>query len=149
MKAEARPFRVVTNIQNLVIPFFQRAYVWKKDNWAALLGSLTETNKSNFLGSVILKQEPILAGNLQRVRVIDGQQRLTTLSILLKALCDLMPLTDRDAYKLAIVDLLFYRETIKVLHPKITHSVLDAKAYTDVLMEDSLIHNLHSITCTP
>jgi len=76
----------------LEIPFFQRAYVWQEDQWERLLEDMeliTKTNKPYFLGSVILKQKPTSTaysvGDLRSV--IDGQQRLTTLSIFFKVLC--------------------------------------------------------------
>jgi uncharacterized protein with ParB-like and HNH nuclease domain len=75
----------------LEIPFFQRAYVWKTDQWERFLDDMemvSLTNKPYFLGSVILKQQ--LTQSTQSVgdrrTVIDGQQRLTTLCIFFKVL---------------------------------------------------------------
>ena len=70
------------------IPFFQRAYVWDKDNWQELMENLTSRSQNHFLGSIILKVKPTSAGDIERRFVIDGQQRLTTLSILLRACMD-------------------------------------------------------------
>ncbi|MDL2317694.1 DUF262 domain-containing protein [Eubacteriales bacterium OttesenSCG-928-A19] len=76
----------------LEIPFFQRAYVWGEEQWARLLDdaeTVCSRQEPYFMGSVILKQQQTSAtGSVGDVRtVIDGQQRLTTLSILLKVLC--------------------------------------------------------------
>ncbi|GEM_PF-3472404 len=71
------------------IPFFQRGYVWEKINWEDMLTDLLEFNKSHFLGSLILKQLTAITGEQKSVLVIDGQQRLTTLSILLKFIYEL------------------------------------------------------------
>jgi len=76
----------------LEIPFFQRAYVWGETQWERLLEdveSVSRTRTPYFLGSVILKQQLTdTSGTVGDIRtVIDGQQRLTTLSILLKVLC--------------------------------------------------------------
>ena len=68
------------------IPFFQRPYVWNEDNWKQLVDSIDDEHGKNFpyLGSIILKRndenDPWL--------VIDGQQRLTTLSLFIKAFID-------------------------------------------------------------
>lgn len=75
----------------LEIPFFQRSYVWGKDQWERLLEDmeLVSVNpRPYFLGSLILKQQLIQTGNqIGDVRtVIDGQQRLTTLNIFFKVL---------------------------------------------------------------
>jgi uncharacterized protein with ParB-like and HNH nuclease domain len=76
----------------LEIPFFQRAYVWEEPQWERLLEDMEETSQQNvpyFLGSVILKQQMTsTTKSVSDVRtLIDGQQRLTTLSIFLKILC--------------------------------------------------------------
>lgn len=87
--------RTINDIFNgnriLEIPFFQRAYVWDEEQWERLLEDMetvSNTNKPYFLGSVILKQQPTTTGNRvgdQRT-LIDGQQRLTTLSVFFKVL---------------------------------------------------------------
>ena len=88
--------RTINDIFNgshvLEIPFFQRAYVWGEDQWERLLDDITHVCQSDdpyFIGSVILKQQlTSTSSGYGDVRtVIDGQQRLTTLSILLKVLC--------------------------------------------------------------
>jgi uncharacterized protein with ParB-like and HNH nuclease domain len=76
----------------LEIPFFQRSYVWDTDQWERLLEDMyivSQTKKTYFLGSVILKQQPTNTTNKvgDRRIVIDGQQRLTTLNIFFKVLC--------------------------------------------------------------
>lgn len=88
--------RTINDIFNgsrvLEIPFFQRAYVWGEEQWERLLEDVENTCQNNepyFMGSVILKQQPTgTMSSYGDVRtIIDGQQRLTTLSILLKVLC--------------------------------------------------------------
>ena len=75
----------------LEIPFFQRAYVWDETQWERLLDDVENVSRTRtpyFMGSVILKQQLTdTTSAVGDVRiVIDGQQRLTTLSILLKVL---------------------------------------------------------------
>lgn len=80
------------------VPLFQRPYVWSLEEqweplWADLLGLLERLEArqgqsavaSHFLGTIVLEQTPNATGSLPRREVIDGQQRLTTLQILLKA----------------------------------------------------------------
>jgi len=73
--------------ENLIleVPFFQRPYVWDEENWQTLISSIKNANGNSmpFIGSVILQEK---SDNLNWV--IDGQQRLTTLSLLIKALLD-------------------------------------------------------------
>src|ERR1700690_848715 len=75
----------------LIIPFFQRSYVWDEENWERLLADLqavAAAKRPYFLGSVILKQKPTGSGpNAGGTRiVIDGQQRPTALLLFFKVL---------------------------------------------------------------
>ncbi|MDR1816645.1 MAG: DUF262 domain-containing protein [Puniceicoccales bacterium] len=77
--------------RRLEIPFFQRSYVWEEPQWERLLDDMEhvcETRKPYFLGSLIHKQRPTMtSGTTGDARsVVDGQQRLTTLSLFFKAL---------------------------------------------------------------
>jgi hypothetical protein len=89
--------RLITDIFNrarvLEIPFFQRSYVWTEENWERFFEDMVLTSSSGkpyFLGSVILKQRPTASGEAYGdVRsVVDGQQRLTTLCIFFKCICE-------------------------------------------------------------
>ena len=80
-----------------LIPEYQRSYVWNDDNINDLLDDLwfTWQNKSDneyFLGSLVLKRTRESA--FTEFEVLDGQQRLTTLFILMAVIRDLT--TDRQ-----------------------------------------------------
>lgn len=82
---------IFTGSKILEVPFFQRAYVWKEENWERFLEDIEDVCRSGspyFMGSLILKQQMTSSANaVGDVRlVIDGQQRLTTISILMKVL---------------------------------------------------------------
>lgn len=77
------------------VPIYQRKYSWKKDNCLKLIDDILKVAKDkerpcHFIGSVIYlaKQNAMHAAALKEYLVIDGQQRLTTLSIILLALGD-------------------------------------------------------------
>lgn len=63
------------------IPPYQRAYTWGKSEWEDLFNDLYMNEKGYFLGSLICINQ-----GQGKNEVIDGQQRLTTLSILLISL---------------------------------------------------------------
>jgi hypothetical protein len=80
------------------IPLYQRPYVWTKDKqWAPLWEDIsmiadrvvddgaTASSPSHFLGAIVVQQQESTPGTPQEFLVIDGQQRLTTLQLLLKA----------------------------------------------------------------
>lgn len=84
--------------QRFLVPLFQRPYVWSEEHqwdplWRDLervaqrvLDNPTVEQKPHFLGAIVLQQVMSVAGSMQEWSVIDGQQRLTTLQILLDAL---------------------------------------------------------------
>ena len=72
------------------VPFYQRSYVWGEDKWSRFLDDMyyvTSNKKSQFLGSIILKQENTQMGAADQRTIIDGQQRLTTIIIFFLKIC--------------------------------------------------------------
>lgn len=91
------PQAIFMQPQRLLVPLFQRPYVWNEElQWeplwkdlervaARLLQSPTTVQSPHFLGAIVLQQLPTPTSDLQQRTVIDGQQRLTTLQLLLDA----------------------------------------------------------------
>ena len=72
------------------IPVFQRNYEWDKDQCEQLFNDLTvaaQNSSDHFIGAIVYVTE---TGNKMShiYRIIDGQQRLTILTLLLKVLSD-------------------------------------------------------------
>lgn len=97
MQAHEEAFSFIKKEYYYDVPFFQRNYVWTYDNWEELLASLSDPKKCSFLGSIILKQINTPSGSTGRFLIIDGQQRLTTLSILMRACYDTL-MKNKDKY---------------------------------------------------
>jgi len=82
-----------------MVPLFQRPYVWNEgDNWEPLWEALRtaldrrlieKKARPHFLGAIVLDQLDTFTGEVGARQVIDGQQRLTTLQILIAAIRDL------------------------------------------------------------
>jgi len=75
---------------DFLIPDYQRPYAWGKDQTAELLDDLTmalgrDEGEPYFLGSIVLIKQP----DVPRAEVVDGQQRLTTLTLLFAVLAHL------------------------------------------------------------
>jgi hypothetical protein len=104
METQVRtPQMVFMQPQRLIVPLFQRPYVWNEDNqWEPLWADVVRVAQRvlnhpagnvhpHFLGAVVLQQVQKNTGQMQERTVIDGQQRLTTLQLLLDALhCELI-----------------------------------------------------------
>ena len=93
----------------LVIPKYQREYCWKKENCYELFEDLktiisNSNDRTHYMGAIISSQD----GNVKRAgirkNIIDGQQRLTTLSLLILAMIqlskepDLLNFEERDDF---------------------------------------------------
>ena len=75
------------------IPLFQRTYDWGESQWARLWDDIlaiyeADEPRTHFVGSVVTQRMPGAAGGATKFSVIDGQQRMTTLMILLCAIRD-------------------------------------------------------------
>lgn len=77
--------------KRFVIPVYQRNYDWKTENCKQLYDDLIKVicrgRKSHFFGSIVSVHND---GEFNEYMVIDGQQRLTTISLLLLAMYNLM-----------------------------------------------------------
>lgn len=87
-----------------VIPKFQREYIWAKENWEVMFDDMIEGNgEGNFIGSILcVKDENEAALGMQELEVVDGQQRLATISLLFCALYTIIK--DRSANQFDLVD---------------------------------------------
>jgi hypothetical protein len=80
-----------------IVPLYQRPYVWDEEHqWAPLWDDITALLQhqedsdlsglwSHFLGAIVVEQDKTVPGQIPRFTVIDGQQRLTTLQLLVAA----------------------------------------------------------------
>ena len=100
MKGDSKPIlKVFLNTQHFIIPIYQRRYSWQVAQCARLFDDIEDACKNNrqhFIGCLISTFD-----GRGDYLVIDGQQRITTLSILLKAAYDLLQdgsLTSRDPH---------------------------------------------------
>ncbi|WP_300673996.1 MULTISPECIES: DUF262 domain-containing protein [Helicobacter] len=135
MKAVENNFGFMEQESLIEIPFFQRAYVWEEDQWKQLFEDLKdsyENKREHFLGSIVLKQLPTNAGEGTKRSLIDGQQRLTTFSILVKCLYDSLDNDDkRDNIKY------LFKKPTKEKNPKIQHSKIDKNSFNKILQADN------------
>ena len=134
MHAEAQSFaEIMESDKYIIVPFFQRKYVWEKKNWEDLLDNLRHEGNSHFLGSTIFKHSTNSHGKLIW-SVIDGQQRLTTLSILFDACCKCLVKCNEQnqEYDHIRKQFLFHYED-GALALKFKHSRADRGAYEKVI----------------
>lgn len=77
-----------------ILPHFQREYAWEKKHWDTLLNDafaiyeeyVPEKEPEHFMGSLVVINDGTRNGIIPAFKLVDGQQRLTTISLLLCAL---------------------------------------------------------------
>lgn len=91
--ANQYPVHVLLSSEDKVryrIPPYQREYSWYKGQWEELFQDLMEADGPHFLGTIITLDQTTDALAGATLEVIDGQQRLTTLSLLLASVYSTM-----------------------------------------------------------
>ena len=82
--------------QQLSIPIYQRKYSWAEKESKQLFEDIMRIGKStdeqnHFIGSIVyLNQKAHIASPINKLMIIDGQQRITTISLLISALSDFL-----------------------------------------------------------
>lgn len=80
--------QILEGSHQIEVPDYQREYAWGKEQWGELwddIYALTRDREHHFLGSIVVIERK---GDIKKLELVDGQQRLTTISILLCAIRD-------------------------------------------------------------
>ena len=94
MDAKARTVsEILHEAAQYQVPLFQRSYSWHKNHWQRLNDDVMAlvddpTRQVHFLGPLVCTMGKSVPGTLPVYQLIDGQQRLTTLTVALAALRD-------------------------------------------------------------
>lgn len=147
--------RVFSNGGNIFyfLPHFQREYAWDKENWVTLLEDIynicdpnaVQQKTEHFMGSLVVIGDGTRDGIIPAFKLVDGQQRLTTLSIILKAFHDLIE-TDHTLLATNIKQLLVNQHAGGSSYFKIwpTKKYDDRNSYTALLNGGSISDNSES-----
>ncbi|KMZ47754.1 DUF262 and DUF1524 domain-containing protein [Helicobacter pylori] len=87
--------------KQFVIPIYQRVYSWEKEHCKQLWDDIIKTGgndqiEGHFIGSIVFVHDGLYSTNHNELLIIDGQQRLTTITLLFIALRD--HLSDEDEF---------------------------------------------------
>ncbi len=81
----SRLFNIEGNEVVYTVPRYQREYSWGKSQWESLFDDILENDKGYYIGSIICIHQPDDTHAPLNLELVDGQQRLTTLSLLFAA----------------------------------------------------------------
>lgn len=99
LKNQEYSFSSLMKGKRFKIPEYQRYYAWSEENYSDLWNDLKNTiisdmknhSPSHYMGTIVVKKNSEIKGRLddfQQYEIVDGQQRVTTLSILVKTLVE-------------------------------------------------------------
>ena len=92
MKAEEVVFKeLLSQNTQYVVPLYQRTYSWDEKQWEQIWDDLIDiytlsSPRNHFIGSVVTQQVLDAPQSIAQYTLIDGQQRMTTLFILLSVI---------------------------------------------------------------
>ena len=85
-------YEILNGIKQFLIPVYQRFYSWDIEQCKRLWNDIVEMQRKgkvgHFVGSIVNIAEQAMPTGVQKYMIIDGQQRMTTLTLLLLALRD-------------------------------------------------------------
>ncbi len=85
---------IFEGVKQYVVPLFQRSYSWTKKNWEVLWNDLQElyeieNPRNHFMGSIVTIPTKSVPEGVTKYLLIDGQQRITTIYLILMVLGDI------------------------------------------------------------
>jgi hypothetical protein len=144
------PLDIFNLPQHLIVPLFQRPYVWDEENqWAPLWQDIRRmadlrladpgSSATHFLGAIVLQNQENQVGSMQARLVIDGQQRLTTLQLLMDAAAAVLEARAMDHLALRLEGLTHNPEHFRTVDDdelKLRHTNRDRDSFNEVIRAD-------------
>ena len=143
MKAsETKLQPIIEGTKQYVVPLFQRPYSWDKREWKILWEDLewladNPEHKSHFIGSLVTMPTSNQPESVTKYLLIDGQQRVTTIFILLTLLRDLAKQQQIDLYQEIEQTLLFNAFKKGHEHYKLLPTQSDREEFFSLLKSES------------
>lgn len=85
-------YSILNGNKQFLIPVYQRFYSWDREQcerlWKDIVDMQNKGKQGHFVGSIVNISEKAMPTGVQKYMIIDGQQRITTLTLLLIALRD-------------------------------------------------------------
>lgn len=126
------------------VPVFQREYSWRPFESEQLFDDIFENNEGYFIGSVLLvKDTENTIGD--PYNVIDGQQRITTISLLLNAIFCKVNQLDKDSEVLGDIKRKIVKRIDKEYTPRVNLLKKDAADYIEVVKKSG-VHDFNKDT---
>lgn len=146
------PLKLFNLPQYLQIPLFQRPYVWNEEHqWEPLwldvrrlaeLRAEKAPDATHFLGAVVLQEQTSTMGDAEVYSLIDGQQRVTTVQLLMNAASTAFKAAGAQKPATALTKLTLNDADLGFEGPqqlKVQHSNDDGDPFREVMLAEDLI----------
>lgn len=151
MKAsETKLQQIFEGIKQFVVPLFQRPYSWDNKQWDKLWEDLIELSdlenpRDHFIGSIVTMPTTSVPEGVAKYLLIDGQQRLTTIFILLVLLRDKLIQANEDMEAEELNNTLIVNQYKKGLdHFKLLPTQIDRFSFQRLIKpEDNAVASLN------
>lgn len=82
------------------IPEYQRPYAWEEQQFQDFIEDINQkTEKDHFFGTILFQEKPSRSKDFTYIDIVDGQQRIITLTIFIKLLLEKLPESNDDLYE--------------------------------------------------
>ncbi|HEY4119765.1 MAG TPA: DUF4268 domain-containing protein [Byssovorax sp.] len=140
--AECKIQKVLEGNKQFLVPHFQRPYSWGPREWEALYRDLLEVledpdSKPHFLGPIVSAPARTVPEGVEKRLLIDGQQRLTTLVVILSLIRDLAAAEGKNGVAERIRDLITNRHDDGADHFKLLPTQAESEEESD---REALVH---------
>ncbi len=142
MKVSQEPISITDILKDktFTVPLYQREYSWNLEQVSDLFYDITTTNQpeGHFLGSLLLYKE----NDTGRMEIVDGQQRMTTLFILLLVIFNELKETDKIKAQSRVQSLLYVvdpndlSDDIHFSDPRLETGKRDKKLFKAIIRGD-------------
>jgi uncharacterized protein with ParB-like and HNH nuclease domain len=148
MKAsETKLQQILEGTKQYVVPLFQRTYSWQKKEWETLWNDIIELcemdkPRDHFIGSLVTMPTVSLPEGVAKYLLIDGQQRLTTIFILLALLRNKLVNSNEDKLAEEINNTLLVNPYKTGLdYYKLLPTQVDRKSFYGIINEEPILSN--------
>ena len=144
IKSEERSLGSILSDKRLLrVPVYQRSFSWTKSEIADLLDDLqnviSEAHESYFLGSMVFVQKPD-----NSLEVVDGQQRLATISLFLAAVRDGFRKANDSQRAQQIETYYLCSRAFRTMeaHPKLSLNEIDNDLYSQIIESSKTLEHI-------
>jgi len=150
--SETKLQQIIEGTKQYVVPLFQRPYSWRKSEWQALWDDIVELCKEDnprphFMGSIVTMPASSVPEGVSKYLLIDGQQRLTTVFILLSAIRDIAKKSEQELAEEIDKTILVNPYKKGLDYYKLQPTQVDRSAFRRIMNSESLVNETGISQC--